>query len=322
VKHLAPAFLLGLALLAAPAVAGSQTAGKVARLGVLLYGAADPNLQAFREGLRELGYTESQNLVIDYRSGEGIAGRLADLAVELVRLKPDVIVAFGGDVAPLVKQATQTVPIVVLTSADPIKGGLVASLARPGGNVTGLTFLAADLAAKRLQLLKEIAPAISRVGVLRNPDHTDDELPETQAAARTLGIQIQSLEVRGPADLDGAFQAAVRGRAEAVIVVSSRQTTLSRIRILEFARSNHLALVGGWGPWGQGGALLSYGPDLNLLARRAATFVDKILRGARPADLPVEQPTKFELVVNLRTAKALGLTIPPSVLARADEVIQ
>ncbi|MGH7252919.1 MAG: ABC transporter substrate-binding protein [Nitrospiraceae bacterium] len=313
---------LALALLAAPLAAEAQPSGRVARLGVLLLGATDPNVQAFREGLRELGYIEGQNLAIEYRTAEGIAGRLPDLAVDLVRLKPDVIVAFGGDVAPFAKRATPTVPIVMLTSADPVRGGLVASLARPGGNVTGVTLLSADLAAKRIQFLKEAAPVISRVGILWNPDHADDELQETQAAARTLGIQIQSLEVRDPADFEGAFQAAVRGHAEAVIVVSSRQMTLSRARILEFARSSKLPLVTGWGAWAQGGALFSYGPDLNALARRAATYVDRILKGAKPADLPVEQPTKFELVINLKTAKALGLTIPQSVLSRADEVIQ
>jgi len=312
---------LALALFAAPLCAEAQPAGKVARLGVLLLGAADPNLDAFRQGLRELGHIEGQNLVIEYRTAEGNAGRLADLAVELVRLKPDVIFALGGDVAPFAKHATRTVPIVMLNSADPVKGGLVASLARPGGNVTGVTALSADLAAKRIQFLKEVAPAISRVGVLWNPDHADDELHETQAAARTLGIQIQSLEVRGPADFEGAFQAAVRGRAEAVIVVSSRQMALNRARILEFAGSSKLPLVCGWGPWAQGGALFSYGPDLNPLVRRAATYVDKILRGAKPADLPIEQPTKFELVINMKTANALGLTIPPSLLLRADRVI-
>ena len=312
---------LALALFAAPLCAEAQPAGKVARLGVLLLGAADPNLDAFRQGLRELGHIEGQNLVIEYRTAEGNAGRLADLAVELVRLKPDVIFALGGDVAPFAKHATRTVPIVMLNSADPVKGGLVASLARPGGNVTGVTALSADLAAKRIQFLKEVAPAISRVGVLWNPDHADDELHETQAAARTLGIQIQSLEVRGPADFEGAFQAVVRGRAEAVIVVSSRQMALNRARILEFAGSSKLPLVCGWGPWAQGGALFSYGPDLNPLVRRAATYVDKILRGAKPADLPVEQPTKFELVINMKTANALGLTIPPSLLLRADRVI-
>jgi len=314
--------IITLALLAAPLAADAQPAGKVARLGVLLLGALDPNFDAFRQGLRELGHVEGQNLAIEYRTAEGNAGRLADLAAELVRLKPDVILALGGDVAPFAQHATRTIPIVMVTSADPVKGGLVASLARPGGNVTGVTFMSADLAAKRLQFLKETVPAISRVGVLWNPDHADDEIQETQAAARTLGIQIQSLEVRGPADFDGAFQAAVRGRAEGVIVVSSRQMTLNRARILEFAGSRRLPLVCGWGPWAQGGALLSYGPDLNLLVRRAGTYVDKILKGARPEDLPVEQPTNFELIVNLKTAKALGLTIPQSLLLRAHEVIQ
>jgi putative ABC transport system substrate-binding protein len=312
---------LALALLAPPLRAEAQPARKVPRLGVLLLGAADPSLDAFRQGLRELGHIEGENLVIDYRTAEGNAGRLPDLALDLVRLKPDVIFALGGDVAPFAKQATRTVPIVMLNSADPVKGGLVASLARPGGNVTGVTAVSADLAAKRIQFLKEAAPAISRVGVLWNPDHADDELNETQAAARTLGIQIQSLEVRGPADFEGAFQAAIRGRAEALIVVSSRQMMLNRARILEFAGITKLPLVCGWGPWAQGGALFNYGPELSPLVRQAATYVDKILRGAKPADLPVAQPTKFELVINMKTASARGLTIPPSLLLRADRVI-
>ena len=313
---------LALALLAAPLFAEAQPAGKIARLGVLLFGATDPNLDAFRQGLRELGHIEGRNLIIEYRTAEGNAERLPELAVELVRLKPDLIFASGGDVAPFAKRATATIPIVVVTSADPVTGGLVASLARPGGNVTGLTFLSADLAAKRIQFLKEAAPAISRVGLLRNPDHADDELEETQTAARTLGIQIHSLEVRGPADFEGAFQAAVRGRAQAIIVASSRVMTINRARILELAERNKLPLVGGWGPWAQGGALFSYGPDLDPIFRRAAIHVDKILRGAKPADLPVEQPTKFELVINLGTARALGLTIPPPLLLRADRVIE
>jgi ABC-type uncharacterized transport system substrate-binding protein len=314
--------ILALSLILAPLAVGAQQAAKVFRLGVLLLSAADPNFPAFRQGLRDLGYIEGQNLLIEHRDAEGNAGRLTDLATELVQRKPDVILALGGDVAPFAKRATQSVPIVMMTSADPVKGGLVASLARPGANVTGVTLLSADLAAKRIQFLKEAVPTISRVGVIWNPDHADDELHETQAAARTMGVQIQPLEVRGAADFESAFQAAVKGRVEAVIVVSSRQTSLNRARILEFAGSSKLPLVGGWGPWAQGGALFSYGPDVNLLVRRAATYVDKILKGAKPADLPVEQPTKFELVINLKTAKALGVTIPQSVLIRADEVIQ
>ena len=313
---------LALALLAVPLSAGAQPAGKVARLGVLLFGGADPNLDGFRRALRELGHIEGRNLVVDYRAADGKAERLAGLAGELLQLKPDVLFALGGDVAPFVKQATRTVPIVMVTSADPVKAGLVASLARPGGNVTGATLLSADLAAKRLQVLREAAPTISRVGVLWNPDHADDELPETQAAARTLGIRVQSLEVRAAADFDGAFQAAVRGSAEAIIVVSSRQMTLNRARILELAARRKLPLVCGWGPWAQDGALFSYGPDVTEMVRRAAIHVDKILKGAKPADLPVEQPTRFALVLNLQTARAFALTIPPPLLQRADQVIE
>ena len=309
--------ILGLSLLAAEA----QQAGKVFRLGVLQLSAVDSNFPAFSLGLRDLGYIEGKNLVIEHRAADGNAERLAGLAVELVQRKPDVILALGGDVAPIAQRATRSVPIVMVTSADPVKGGLVASLARPGGNVTGVTLLSADLAAKRIQLLKEAVPTISRVGVIWNPDHADDELHETQTAARTVGIQIQSLEVRGAADFEGAFQAAVKGRVEALIVVSSRQMSLNRVRILEFAGRNKLPLVCGWGPWAQGGALFSYGPDVNLLVLGAASYVDKILKGAKPADLPVEQPTKFELVINLKTAKTLGLTIPSTLLLRADSVI-
>jgi putative ABC transport system substrate-binding protein len=316
------AIVLALAALLVPLAAEPQPPAKVARLGVLLYSATDPNLAAYRQGLSDLGYIEGHNLVVDYRAAEGNPGRLAELARELVRLRPDVVLALGGDVAPFAKQATQSIPIVAVTSADPVRGGLVASLARPGGNVTGVTFLSADLAGKRLQFLKEAAPAITRVGVLFNPEHPDDELLETREAARRLGIQVQSLEVRGAADFEGVFQAAIKGRAEAVIVVSSRQTTLNRARILEFATSHKLILVGGWGPWARDGALLSYGPDLDTLVRRAATLVDRILKGAKPADLPVEQPTRFELVINARTAKTLGLTIPQSLRLRADRVIE
>ena len=320
-RRIGLAVALTTSLLLAPCAAQAQPA-RVARLGVLLLSSADPNLPAFRKGLRELGYIEGQNLVVELRDADGKPERLGNLAVELVQRKPDIILALGGDVAPFAKRATQSIPIVMVNSADPVKGGLVTSLARPGGNVTGVTFLSADLAGKRIQFLKEASPAIARVGVLLNPDHPDDELRETQEAARTLGIQVQSLEIRGAADVEGAFQAAVKGRAEAIVVVSSRQTTLNRARILELARSHKLPLVGGWGPWAQGGALFSYGPDLDPIVRLAATYVDKILKGAKPADLPVEQPTKFELVINLKTAKALGLTIPQSVLLRADQVIE
>jgi putative ABC transport system substrate-binding protein len=198
----------------------------------------------------------------------------------------------------------------------------VATLARPGGNLTGVTFVSSDLAAKRMQLLTEIAPAISRVGVLWNPDHIDPEYRESQGAGRTLGVEIHSLEVRGPGDLDRAFRAAVGARVEAIVVVSSRLMLVNQQPITELATRHRMLLVGGWGAWPQAGALFSYGPDLDVLVRQAATHVDKVLKGARPGDIPIVQPTKFELIINLRTAKALGLTIPPSLLQRADQVIE
>jgi len=317
------AVALALGLLVAPLAAEAQ-AGKIARLGVLLFSTpeGDPNLQAFGKGLSELGYVEGKNLTTLYRYAEGKPERLINLASELAALKPDVIFALGGDVAPFARTATNTIPIVMSVSVDPVQTGLVQSLARPGGNVTGVTFVSSELAAKRLQFLKEAAPGISRVAVLWNPDHIDPEYRETQSAARTLGVHAQSLEVRGAADFEAAFQAALAGRAEALMVVSSRLMTLNRQRITDFAVKNRILIVSGWGPWAVTGGLLSYGPDLDALVRRAAVYVDKILKGAKPADLPVEQPTKFELVINLKTAKALGLTIPQSLLLRADRIIE
>jgi putative ABC transport system substrate-binding protein len=297
--------------------------GKIPRLGVLLFGTPDTDaFPAIRRGLAALGYVEGRNVLFEYRYAEGRPERLPDLAVDLVRSMPDVIIAAGGDVAPFAKQATGTVPIVMITSADPVQGGLVTSLARPGGNVTGVTFASSELAGKRLQFLKEAAPGVTRVAVLWNPDHPDGEFPATQAAGRSLGVQIQSLEVRGHDDFAGAFAAAIHARTEALIVVSSRLMTLNRARILDLAARDRMLLVSGWGPWAAQGGLLSYGPDLDAVIRRSATYVDRILKGARPADIPVEQPTKFELVINLRTAAAVGLTIPPALLARADQLIE
>ena len=314
--------LFSLVLLAAPLVAEAQQV-KIVRLGVLLFGTPDTDaFPAIRRGLGALGYVEGRNILFEHRYAEGRPERLPDLAGDLVRSKPDLIIAAGGDVAPFAKRATGTIPIVMITSADPVQGGLVASLAHPGGNVTGVTFVSSDLAGKRLQLLKEAAPSVTRVAVLWNPNHPDGEFPATLAAGRSLGVQVQSLEVRGRDDFTDAFAAANRERMEAVIVVSSRLMTLNRARILDLAAQNRLLLVSGWGPWAAEGGLLSYGPDLDAVIRRSATYVDRILKGAKPSDLPVEQPTRFELVVNLKTAKAFGLTIPPSVLARADEVIQ
>jgi putative tryptophan/tyrosine transport system substrate-binding protein len=307
--------------LAAPFAAEAQQA-KIARVGVLLFGTPDTDaFPVIRRGLSALGYVEGQNVLFEHRYAEGRPERLANLASDLVRSNPDLIIAAGGDVAPFAKQTTGTIPIVMVTSADPVQGGLVASLARPGGNVTGLTFVSSDLAGKRLQFLKEAAPGVTRVGVLWNPNHPDGEFPATQAAGHSLGVQIQSLEVREADDFAGAFVAATRYRMEAVVVVSSRLMTLNRARILDVAAQNRLLLVSGWGPWAAQGGLLSYGPDLDAVIRRSAAYVDRILKGAKPADLPIEQPTKFELVINLKTARAFGLTIPPSLLARADQII-
>jgi putative ABC transport system substrate-binding protein len=319
------AFLFGFgAVLCARRAGEAQPVERTPRIGVLLFGTpeTDPNVQAFREGLRELGYTEGRNIVFQYRFAETRAERLPSLAAELVGLRPNAIFALGGDVAPFARAATSTIPIVMAVSVDPVETQLVASLARPGGNVTGVTFVASDLAAKRLELLRHIAPRIARIGVLWNPNHIDPEYRETQAAARNAGVQMHSFEVRGPADFDDAFAAASAARVEAMMVVSSRLTTLARRQIVDFTGRNRILLVASWKLWAQTGALLSYGPDIDAIVRHAATYMDKILKGAKPADLPVEQPTKFEFVINLKTAKALGVTIPPSLLLRADHVIQ
>jgi putative ABC transport system substrate-binding protein len=311
-------------LLAAPLAAGAQQATKIPRVGILLFGTpdTDPSLPSFRAGLRDLGHVEGKTIVLEYHYAGGKPERLPDLARDLVGTKPNVIFALGGDVAPFVRTATSTIPIVVAVSNDPVQAGLVVTLARPGGNLTGVTFVSSDLAAKRMQLLTEIAPAISRVGVLWNPDHIDPEYRESQGAGRALGVEVHSLEVRGPGDLDRAFRAAVGARVEAIVVVSSRLMLVNQQPITELAARHRMLLVGGWGAWPHAGALFSYGPDLDVLVRQAATHVDKVLKGARPGDIPIVQPTKFELIINLRTAKALGLTIPPSLLQRADQVIE
>jgi putative tryptophan/tyrosine transport system substrate-binding protein len=311
-------------ILGTPLGAGAQQAGKVARIGVLLFGtpATDPNLAAFVAGLRDLGYVEGRNLALEYRSAEGRLERVRELAVEVVLLKPDVIVVLGGDMVPFVKDATSAIPVVMLHSQDPVEAGVVTSFARPGANLTGVAFVSSETAGKRLQFLKEAVPSLTRVAVLWNPDHRDPEYRDIEAAARRLGIHVQSLEARRSEDFDGAFQSVTRIRAEALMVVSSRFMNISRPRILEFASKQRIPLVTGWGPWVRAGGLLSYGPDLDALMKRAASHVDKILKGAKPADLPIEQPTKFELVINLKTARAFGLTIPPSLLAQADQLIE
>lgn len=303
--------------------ATSAQPAKIPRVGVLVFGT--PESDAFpviRRGLAALGYVEGRNIVFEHRYADSKPERLGELASDLVRTKPDLIIAAGGDVAPFATRATSTIPIVMITSADPVQGGLVASLARPGGNVTGLTFVSSELAGKRLQFLKEAAPALARVAVLWNPDHPDDEFRATQLAGRSLGVHVESLEVRRPDDIEGAFTVATRERAQGMIVVSSRLMSLSRTRILDLASESRLLLASGWGPWAAEGGLLSYGPDLDAVIRSSATYVDRILKGARPGDIPVEQPTKFALVINLKTARKFGLTIPPSLLQRADQVLE
>jgi putative tryptophan/tyrosine transport system substrate-binding protein len=282
----------------------------------------EPNLPAFLAGLRDLGYIEGRNVVVEYRYAEGHPERFPDIATEVASLHPEVIVVLGGDLVTFAKDATKTIPVVMLTSNNPVDAGVVNSFARPGGNITGVAFISSETAGKRLQYLKEVAPSLTRVAVLWNPDHPDGEYRDTEAAARRLGIHIESLEVRRPEDFEAAFEVAVHAHAEALMVVSSRLMNTNRSRIVDFAGKQRIPLVSGWGTWAQTGGLLSYGPDLDTLAQRAATQVDKILKGAKPGDLPVEQPTKFELIINVKVAKSLGLTIPPTLLTRADQVIQ
>jgi putative ABC transport system substrate-binding protein len=306
-----------------PLAARAQQA-KIPRLGVLLLSTpqADRQMGAARRALRDLGYVEGDNLVIEYRYAEGRPERLNDLATALVRASPDVLFALGGDVTPAAIKATPTIPIVFTSSADPVQLGFVASLARPGGNATGVTFLLAELASKRLELLKEMAPQISRVGVLWNPDHPDNEPREAERAALPLKVELRPMPVRGPDDFVGAFRAAIEAQVDALYVVSSRLTQLNLGRIVDFAAKARLPLAGGWGAWAHEGGLMSYGPNIDDMTRRAVTYVDRILKGAKPAELPVQQPTRFELVINLKTAKTLGLEIPPTLLARADQVIE
>jgi putative tryptophan/tyrosine transport system substrate-binding protein len=307
-----------------PFAARAQQGKPIHRIGVLLFGTpdTDPDLVAFVRGLRDLGYIEGQNIAIEYRYAEGKPERLRSLAGELVAARPDVIFALGGDVAPSARVATNTIPIVVAVSNDPVQAGLVASLAHPGGNITGVTFVSSDLAAKRLQFMHEIAPNLSRVGIIWNPDHIDPEYRETQIAAKTLGVQIQSLEVRSVEDFEPAFQIATNAQIQGLIPISSRLMLINHPRIIEFSTQRQLLLASGFGPWAKEGALLSYGLDTDASTRRAAAYVDKILRGARPNELPIEQPTKFQLVINARAAKALGLNIPPALLATADQIIE
>ena len=322
---LAVALALGLTL--APLVAQAQQASKVPRIGYLSAGApttASPFENAFRQGLRELGYVEDRNIAIEYRWAEGKYERLPELAAELVRLKVDVILAVTTPGAQAAKASTRTIPIVFTLVADPAASGLVASLARPSGNITGLPSIASEIIGKQLELLKETVARVSRVAVLQNPDASSHPfmVREAAGAARALGVQLRVLEARSSNDLDAAFTAITGERADALLVLADPFFRTHRARIADFAAKSRLPSVSGERGQTEVGGLMSYGPSRLDMFRRAATYVDKILKGTKPADLPVEQPTKFELVINLKTAKALGLAIPQSVLVRADEIIR
>ena len=318
-------------LLAAPLAAEAQQPSKIARIGYLSPNlATSPHLrEAFRQGLRDLGYVEGRNLVIEYRDAEGKFERIPALAAELVALKVDVIVTEGGNTAVPVaaKQATRTLPIVFASASDPVASGLVTSLARPGDNVTGLSSFTTELVGKRLELLTQTVPGVGQIAVLWLPgalgERTDKEmLTGAEVAARGLGVRLQFVEARAPADFDRAFSDMTRARAGALTLLPSNLFRREHRRLLDLAARHRLPAVYPWRDFVDAGGLMSYGASLTDSSRRAATYVDKILKGAKPGDLPVEQPTKFELVINLKTARTLALTIPPSVLSRADQVIE
>jgi putative ABC transport system substrate-binding protein len=321
--------LVTLSLLVVPLAAEAQPPAKIPRVGFLSPSSpADPRtqrfLEAFRQGLRELGWVEGQKIAIEYRWAEERIERLADLARELVSLKVDVIVAATTPAILPAKQATGMIPIVMAVAVDPVATGLVASLARPGGNITGLSMMAPELIGKQMQLLQELVPKISRMALLWNPANASNapQLRHAQDAARALEVRLQPLEARGPSEIDSAFAAMTRERAGAIIVLVDSMLAHHRTRIADLAAKSRLPAVYGLTDHAKAGGLMAYGPNVTDLYRRAATYVDKILKGAKPADLPVEQPTTFELVINLKTAQALGLTIPPTLLFQADEVIR
>jgi putative tryptophan/tyrosine transport system substrate-binding protein len=300
-------------------------AGRAQQKAIPVIGMLFPSVirKAFEQGLRDLGYVEGSNLSIEYRATEN-PDRIAEFAAELVSLKVDVIAAGGSQAVRAAQQATATVPIVMAPASDPVGSGFVASLARPGGNITGLSLQTPDVSGKRLELLKDVLPGLSRLVVLMNPDDPPAllALKETEVAAQILGIKLQVAEVRSPADFDAAFLSAATMRPQALAVLSAPIMSTNAGLIAEWAVKEGLPSIYPYQGFPQAGGLMSYGPDLDDLVRRAPIYVDKILKGAKPADLPVQQPTKFELVINLKTAKALGLTVPQSLLARADEVIE
>ncbi len=316
-------------LLAAPLAAEAQQAASLPRIGFLAPASLSdprvpPYIRAFQEGLRELGYVEGRNIAIEFRWAEGQYERLPGLAAELVRLNVNIIVAAGPNAIQAAKQATATIPIVMAAVGDPVGTGFVASLARPGGNITGVSNMLPDLVGKQLELLKEVLPTVSRVALLGNPANPANASLERQAqdAARTLGVRLQPLWARDLREIDSAFTATKMERADALIVLTDTMLINHRARVIDHAGQRRLPAVFGVSQFVEAGGLLAYGPSFADGYRRAAPYVARILKGAKPADLPIEQPRKFELVINLKTAKALGLKIPPSLLQRADQVIE
>ena len=312
--------------LSAPAEAQQQLK-KLHRIGILLVGSSSfysAWIDVFRQGLKELGYIEGKNIAIEYRYAEGKADRLPALAAELVGLKVEIVFTSSTPSVLAVKKATSTIPIVFVSISDPVASGLVTSLARPGGNITGLSIVAVELSGKRLELLKEAVPSVTRVAFIWNSANPAQapQWGEAQAAAQALGLQLQSLEVRSANDFDSAFEAALKERVQALITTPEALFGTHLKRIVEFAAKNRLPTMYGNPQFVDAGGLMSYAPDYTVQYRRAAIYVDKILKGSKPADLPVEQPTKFEFIINLKAAKQIGLTIPPNVLARADRVIR
>jgi putative ABC transport system substrate-binding protein len=311
-------------LLALSVPAQAQQPTKIPRIG--FQSAASPSanaarIEAFRQGLREFGYVEGKNIVIEYRYAEGKLDRLPDLAAELVRLKVDVIVTAAPSSTRAAKEVTSTIPIVMAYDTDPVGNGFVASLARPAGNITGLSSLAPEISGKQLELLKEIVPRLSHVAVLRTR-HDAQRSKEMELAAGALGVKLQYLDVPGPKDIETAFREASKARADAVVVLASPILESARTQVADLAAKSRLPAIYHVPEFVEAGGLMSYGVSWIDLYRRAATYVDKILNGAKPADLPVEQPTKFEFIINLKAAKQIGLTIPPNVLVRADRVIK
>ena len=320
-------FVIGLALGMCGAAALAQHLVKIPRIGYLNtapLSANAPRMEALRQGLREHGYVEGKNIVIEWRSAEGKLDRVPALAAELVRLKVDVIVTGGATDTRAAKEATNTIPIVMTRDADPVGLGYVASLARPGGNITGLSTLSPEISGKRLELLKEIIPRLSRVAVLGTSTREGNaqSLKEVELAARAFKVQVQYLDVLDVKDIETAFRAATKGRAEAILALESPLFSAHRLQIADLAAKKRLPAIYPQTEYTDAGGLIYYGTNTADLFRHAATYVDKILKGTKPADLPVEQPTKFEFIINLKAAKQIGLTIPPNVLARADRVIK